>query len=50
MISNCLFPQDFDQLWRLLCDGGCEGVSVEVCVSALVGEMGEDRRALVRKV
>lgn len=39
-------------MWQLLCgrleDGG--GVYVEGCVSALVGEMSEERKALVRKV
>lgn len=50
-----LTQEDFGLLWELLCVGGYgpengEGVFSESCVGALVGEMSEERKSLVRKV
>ena len=64
VISYCLYVKEFGCLWRLLtcleefgagCDGvrgegGGEDVRGDRCVAGLVGEMNEERKALVRKV
>ena len=60
-LSFFLHQKDFDQLWDLLQEehfftlphrkhGLQEGVWLDRIISGLVGEMGEDRKAIVRKV
>ena len=62
-ITYSLYVKEFGCLWRLLtcleefagCDGvrgegGGENVRGDRCVAGLVGEMNEERKALVRKV
>ena len=50
----CCAVQDFSYLWQLLSGlgefGGGDGVSADRCIAGLVGEMNEERKAIVRKV